>query len=254
MSLAIITGASSGIGREFARALTQKYGVDELWLIARREDRMNELLASLSSKGVVIGADLTTTEGIERVKGVLAEKKPSVKYLINCAGFGKFGDYSQISDSDVASMIDLNVKALVLMTNAVIPYMERDSRIIELASASAFAALPHLNVYAATKAFVLSYTRGLSYEIAEKGIYVTAVCPCFVKTEFISVAERDDVRMPKKIWPLLSVEKVVRGALRASKKKKKLYTTNWYTKLMHLVSKICPSSFASRVWLSMLRK
>ncbi len=254
MSIAIITGASSGIGAEFARQIYACGEVDELWLIARRRERMEALGAEIGARVKIIEADLCTTEGIGAVRAALDEGSPSVKYLVSAAGFGDFGTYAEIDEADVARMIDLNAKALVLITNMVIPHMERGGRIIELGSASAFAALPAFNVYASTKSFVLHYTRALNYEIKKDGICATCFCPIWVDTEFIGKAARGERTEPKKYWPLLDCKRAVAGCLRAARRGRVLYTTNWYARLMHLLSKIAPAALASRVWVGMLNK
>ena len=147
MSVAIITGASSGIGREFALQLYAQKEVDEFYLIARREDRLNALKAELGGNARVIPADLTEKEGIEKIRKALEEYSPEVKYLINASGFGKFGDYTEISEEETEKMIDLNVKATVLITHMTIPYMTKVSHIIQLGSGSCFTPLPNFNVY-----------------------------------------------------------------------------------------------------------
>ena len=141
MSIAIITGASSGIGAEFARGLVRR-GADELWLVARRKDRLESLGEELGVKYQVICADLTSSEGINIVREELEREKTRVKYLICAAGFGDFGGFDELADSAVERMIDLNVKALVLITHMVLPYMERGGRIVELGSGSCFTPLP----------------------------------------------------------------------------------------------------------------
>ena len=135
MSIAIITGASSGIGAAFAKGYAGR--VDELWLIARREERMVELGEKLGVKYRVIAADLCTREGIESLRSALESEKPKVKYLVNAAGFGDFGGFDEINEKKVEMMIDLNVKALVLITHMTIPYMEKGGRIIQMVAAPA---------------------------------------------------------------------------------------------------------------------
>ena len=254
MSIAIITGASSGIGAEFARQIYAGGGVDELWLVARRRERMEALGEEIGARVKIIEADLCTAEGIDAVRAALLSEKPKVKYLVSAAGFGDFGTYSEIDEVSVSRMIDLNAKALVLITNMVIPYMERGGRIIELGSASAFSVLPAFNVYASTKAFVLSYTRALNYEIKKDGLRATCFCPIWVNTEFIGKASRGDRTEPKKYWPLLDCKRAVAGCLKAAKRGRALYVTNWYARLMHLLSKIAPSALTSRVWVGMLNR
>jgi short-subunit dehydrogenase len=254
MSVAIITGASSGLGREFALQLYRANEVDEFYLIARREDRLNKLKNELDGKAKVISADLTTSEGINKIREALISDKPDVKYLINASGFGKFGDYSEISEKETERMIDLNVKASVLITHMTIPYMKKGSHIIELGSGSCFTPLPNFNVYAAGKSFILHYTKALKYEIKPLGITATAFCPGWVDTEFLGKAtEIDGAKGPKAkaIKPLLRADKVVAKAIRDAKRGRVMSVTNWYTKLQHLLFKILPDCLLTKAWLGM---
>ena len=255
MSIAIVTGASSGIGEQFIRELSSRGLADEYWLIARRKERMEALGKELGINTKIIAADLTSDEGLETVRAALAENRPDVGFLINAAGFGNFGKLDEIPESDATRMIDLNVRALVAVTNMTVPYMRKGSRVIQLGSGSCFTPLYGFNVYAASKAFVLHYSKGLYYELGEKGIKVTCFCPGWVDTEFLGKAlARTDVTRPKNMRPLLKAEKVVRGCVRASLKGRKMYVTNWFTKLQHLLFKILPDGILSRAWIKMQRK
>ena len=186
--VAIITGASSGLGREFARQLDAQQVADELWLVARNEKALTDVAGELDTPSRAVAADLTSETDIANIRATLSAEDPRVTFLVNAAGFGKFGDWQTISDAAVDSMIDLNCRGLVDMTRATLPYMERGSRIIQVASAAAFTPLPHMNVYAATKSFVLHYTRALRWELHGTGITATALCPTWVKTGFEKVA------------------------------------------------------------------
>lgn len=188
--IAVITGASSGMGREFARQIDLLQQADELWLIARSEDALREVSASLTTPTRCLPADLTDVDARRAIACTLDEEAPFVTHLVNAAGFGKFGDWRAIDEADAEAMIELNCRALVAMTRACLPHMGRGSRLIQLCSASAFTPLPHLNVYASTKAFVLSYTRALRWELHGTGIVATAVCPTWVKTGFEKVARQ----------------------------------------------------------------
>ena len=254
MSVAIITGASGGIGSEFARQLNKMLGIDEFWFIARREDRMLRLRDELGVKAKIISADLTTSDGIDKVREALVNEKPAVKFLVNSSGFGNFGAFDDLSEDEVARMIDLNVKALVLLTHMIIPYMERGGRIIQLGSGSCFTPLPYFNVYSSSKVFVLHYTKSLNHEIKKYGLRATCFCPGWVETEFIDKAVSRGITHPKSMKPLLSCEKVVRGCVKASVRGRAMYVTNWYTKLQHLLFKILPDSILTRLWLGMLIK
>ena len=255
MSVAIITGASSGIGAEFAKGYAGR--VDELWLVARRRERMVELGESLGVKYRVITADLCTSEGIDSLRHTLESEKPKVKYLVNAAGFGDFGAFDEISENKVEMMIDLNVKALVLITHMTIPYMERGGRIIQLGSGSCFTPLPYFNVYSSGKVFVLHYTKSLNFEIKKYGLRATCFCPGWVHTEFLGKAiAKDNITRPRDdaMKPLLKCDKVVRGCIKAADRGRAMYVTNWYTKLQHLLFKILPDPILTHLWLGMLEK
>lgn len=253
MEIALISGASSGIGKEFAAQLHRDFGVDEFWFIARRADRMEALARDLGVEARVIAADLSGMEGIRTVTDLLEKERPRVKYLINAAGFGKFGSYAEVSAEDCAGMIDLNDRALVLLTHAVIPYMVRGGHVIEMGSASCFTPLPYFNVYAASKAFVLHYTKALRYELRPLGITATAFCPGWVDTEFLSVATaKRGVHVPRETKPLLRADRVVKKCLRAVHAGRVMCVTSTYTKFQHLLFKILPDCVLTRLWLGMV--
>lgn len=254
MAIAIITGASSGIGYRFAREIQKTGNVDGFLLIARRRERLAALAEELGTGAEVLEADLATEGGIETVRAWLIERKPAVRYLINAAGYGVFGDYSQVSERDTIGMIDLNVKATVLLSHMVIPYMVKGSNLLEVGSASVFTPLPGFNIYASTKAFVYHYAQALAYEVRERGIYVTVFCPGWVKTEFFDRAENERSAGPRKKKPLLTVEYAVSCAMKAMKRRKILCTCNWFTKMQHLFSKILPNCIPIAIWRGMLKK
>lgn len=255
MSIAIITGASSGIGRELALKIKEMTDIREFWLIARNEERLRLVSEELDCKCRIISADLSSPEGLCAYKELLESEKPEVSFLVNAAGFGVFGAFDNISEKTVEDMIDLNVKATVVITHATVPFMKRGGRIIQLGSGSCFTPLPHFNVYSSSKVFVLHYTKALNYELKPYGVRATCFCPGWVDTPFLpkSVDARGAF-VPKKMKPLLDPKKVARGCVRASIKGKAMYVTNWYTKLQHLLFKIMPDAILTRLWLGMLKK
>lgn len=186
--IAIITGASSGMGREFALQLPAWERFDELWVIARRMERLEALQQELSVPVRPIALDLTDADALRHYSDLLDAAKPEVGLLANISGFGKFGRYDQIPLEDSMKMIDLNCKAVVAMTELTLPYMKRGAKLLNLDSLSAFQPVPYINVYGATKAFILSYTRALGRELRPRGIRVMAVNPGWVKTEFFDHA------------------------------------------------------------------
>lgn len=193
MGIAVVTGASSGLGREFVYQIASKEkNISEIWVISRRKERLKDLIDRVGIPIKILPLDLIKTESINYFIDYLKAEKPQVDILINAAGFGKIGSYKDISRLDSDNMIDLNCRAAVDMTTAVLPYMKRKSRIIEICSTAAFQPFQYLNIYAASKAFLYRYSRALRIELLPRGIHVTAVCPYWIKdTEFISKAKQN---------------------------------------------------------------
>lgn len=239
MKIAIITGASSGMGMEFCRQIDQKcLGLDELWLIARRREPMEELAKTLKYRTKVFAMDLTQEEDYLPFLQELESLQPQVRLLINCAGYGMTGSFLQLHQEDAVGMIDLNCRALTRMTYIVLPFMPRRSFIIQLASAAGFLPQPKFAVYAASKSYVLSFSRALRQECKAKGIYVTAVCPGPVDTEFFdkSESENGDTFVFKKFF-MAEKEKVVKKALKDTFHKKDVSVYGLPMNMMRLGSK-----------------
>ena len=191
MKIAVITGASSGMGRDFAKKIDDDYKLDEIWLIARREDRLKELEKELKTKARILSCDLTERDSIKAYKSLLEEVKPEVEVLVNAAGFGVFGAFEK-NDAKQSEIILLNDKALIDVTYVTLPYMKEGSALINLGSNSSWQPVPYIAVYGASKAFVLSFSRALSMELNPRGIKVICVCPGWIKTEFFDRAVHDD--------------------------------------------------------------
>lgn len=193
MKIAVITGASSGLGREFVRQLSKDKGLDEIWAIARREGRLKELQKFSSCPIRPLPMDLTDPKKILELTELLKAEQPEISCLICAAGFGRIGLTKEIPPLDNDAMIELNCQAAVDVTSAALPYLQSGSRVLEICSTAAFQPMPGLNVYAATKAFLQSYAKTLHYELLSTGIHVTAVCPYWIKdTEFIPKAQKFD--------------------------------------------------------------
>ena len=195
MRIAIVTGASSGMGREFVLQLSQYVSVEEIWVIARRREALEALAGEVSVPIRPLALDLCDSTSFDTLASLLAAEQPDVKLLVNAAGFGKFGSYSKISAKDDLRMIDLNCRALVAMTRLVLPYMHENSHILQLDSLSAFQPVPYITTYGATKAFVLSYSRAMNRELKGTGIRMMAMNPGWVKTEFLTTLSRQTAAM-----------------------------------------------------------
>ena len=189
--VAIITGASSGLGREYAlQADIRLKGIDEIWLVARRADRLQETAVRMRHVVKCLSYDLTRAESVAELTRLIQRKDIRVGYLFNCAGFARMGASKSIPSADQTGMTELNCIAAVRLTDACLPYMGRGDHIINVCSTAGFQPMQMLNIYAATKAFLLRYSRGLRHELLSDRIAVTAVCPYWIKdTEFIEKAE-----------------------------------------------------------------
>ncbi len=189
MNIAIITGASSGLGSEFARQLDKALGhTDEIWLLARRKQTLEALSLTMKNKTRAIAIDLTDEKALRQFEEVLAIQNPNITVLVNCAGIGSHGTFCRQSREDIDAMVQLNIVALTAMTKICLPYMRKGSKIIQFSSGAAFVPQAAFAVYAASKAYVYSLSQALKQELKGRGITVTAVCPGPVNTPFLAHA------------------------------------------------------------------
>lgn len=242
LKIAIVTGASSGLGKEFVKQIEFLYKeLDEIWVIARRRERLEELKSRMLTNIRVFRGDLLGSEIYRELGRALEEKKPDIRMLVNAAGFGKIGKVKEIPCEEQLEMIDLNCKALTHMTHMCIPYMTKGSRIVNIASAAAFCPQPSFSVYAATKSYVLSFSRSLRTELSDSEIYVTAVCSGPVETEFFLVAgqkEKNAIKGAVTVRP----EAVVKQALLDAKEGKEMSVYGMSMKGAKAATKILPHS------------
>ena len=242
--IVIITGASSGIGEEFVRQLDQSFTrIDEIWMVARSINKMEEIAATLENKARILGLNLEKEEQRNELQLLLEQEKPNICMLVNCAGFGLLGDFEQLELKEQLNMVELNCKALTAVTYMSLPYMVRNGRIIQLASSAAFVPQAHFAVYAATKSYVLSFSRALQEELRTKGIFVTAVCPGPVNTPFFDRAETTGKTLALKKNFSVTSKAVVKDALIASKKRDTVAVCSIPMKLFRLLCKIVPHSW-----------
>ena len=169
MSIAIVTGASSGFGREFVRRFDAQ-GFDAIWVIARRKERLEALAAECKTPVRVLPLDLTDAVALDSFRQLLETEKPNVKVLVNNSGFGYFRPFADEELSLTLNMMALNNTALVTLTHHVLPYMAAGSEVYNIASSSAFQPVPYIGAYAATKSFVLSFSRSLNVELKPRQI------------------------------------------------------------------------------------
>jgi uncharacterized protein len=210
---AVVTGASSGLGREFALALAGRG--HPVLAVARRGERLRALADEVSARGgrlEPLTADLSTSDGVE---AVLARAAPlPVELLVNNAGVAIYGPFSSTAAERELELVRLNVEAIVALTRGLLPAMlaRGQGGVINVASQMAFQPMPYFAAYAASKAFVLSLSEALAEELRGTGVRVTAVAPGFVSTEFAEVAGSHE---PERRFPHLQPRRVVESALRA---------------------------------------
>lgn len=236
------------MGRDFVRELQKENGIDEIWMIARRKERLDAMAVKCHGHLRPFALDLTRMSSFERLEKVLEDEEPCIRYLINAAGAGRMGKIDVISYNDHAFVLDINVRALTCMTRICLPYMGKGGKIIELCSGSAFLPQPGFASYAASKAYVLSFTRALRQEVKKQGITVTAVCPGPVNTEFFEAAG-SEINPAKKRF-LVGSKDVVRKALKDANSGKELSIYGISMKLVHLAGKLLPT----RVVLSVMNE
>lgn len=191
MKIAIVTGASSGMGKEFVRQLSEDYRcLDEIWVISRSRRKLEELRKLSEKRLVILPLDLRKRADQKRLRDKLCQERPAIKILVNGAGVGKIGEFTELSLGSQRSAVRLNCEGLTVVMYLCLPFMHQGSRILMMASASAFLPQPGFAVYSASKAYVLSFARALRAEIRERGITVTAICPGPVDTPFFEKAEQ----------------------------------------------------------------
>lgn len=253
MSTAIVTGASSGMGRDFVLALDRDYSFDEIWVIARRKERLEELGKKTKSKIVPIALDLSSKESASVIEAMLHEKNVKVGALVNAAGYGVFKAFGESDREEMEGIVELNDRALVSITSAVLPFMEKGSFIINLGSNSSHQPVPYMAVYAASKAFVLSFSLALGEELKKRGIHVLCVCPGWIKTEFFDRAVRDNTTIVYYDRYYESSD-VVERALKDLKKGRKTSILGFPVRMQVRLVKLLPKSLVMHIWLRQQKK
>ena len=249
-NIAVITGASSGIGKKFAETLKDQGKFDEVWVIARRKERLEALKSLIPFPVKSIALDLSDKASFKTYETLLSIENPNIRLLINCSGYGKFCATMDASVEDNLNMMDLNCGAVLAMCQLSIPYMEKGAKIINIASVAALQPIPYINVYGATKSFVLSFSRALHRELKRDGISVMAVCPFWTKTDFFDRAiDEDKERVVKKYIAMYTPEQIVSRAWSDLKKGKDVSMYGFKARGQALLVKLLPHSFVMSVWM-----
>ena len=243
MKIAIVTGASSGLGEEYVRCLAEGYDdIEAIWVIARREDRLNKLKENYPQKTILpIPMDLTLNESYAAFRELLETEKPEVRVLVNNAGFGTLGNFDEMELFSQTRMVDLNNRAMTAMASMVLPYMTKGSFMVNVCSIASFAPNPRMTVYCSTKAYVLSFSKSLRFELKGKGINVLALCPGPMDTEFLPAAGIEKGAshtfdtLPR-VNPAMAAERSLKHAAKGHG----IYTPRLFFKFYRLLAKLLP--------------
>lgn len=248
MKTTLITGASSGIGEAFARKLAARG--ENVLLVARSGDKLaslcNELGLEHNVSAQYVAQDLTEADAAVKLFEETGRRELEVETLINNAGFGSMGDFTAQDLGRELSMVDLNIKALVALTYQFLKPMRERKRgtIINVASTAAFQGVPYMATYAATKAFVLSFSEALWEENRAHGVHVMALCPGVTDTNFFEAAEHKD-RPPMRT--MQTPDEVVETALKGLKRGKSHIISGWTNYLTTESERLVPRSFVARI-------
>lgn len=235
--IAIITGASSGIGYEFARQIDKK-NYEEIWLIGRRFEKLQDLSEKLQTRARIFALDLCEEKSFEILKKELENSNKKIGLLINSAGMGENDYFKNTSFDNDMKTLDLNIKALTSMTKISLDFFQKDGIILNIASSAAFIPQAKFALYAASKSYVLSFSRAIRREF--KDIKISVLCPNRVETEFLKKSNNNSAGIKN-----LGNENLEKMVAKAIKKmgKKDLITTHPSAKILLIISKIFPHSF-----------
>ena len=249
MKIAVITGASAGLGTEYAKAVDKmRNDIEEIWLIARRKDRLQEVAKSLNKQVRILDFDITNEQNLSDYVNLLKTEKADVKLLINNAGFGKLGLFYEISKDDNAGMIRLNCEALTVMANVTLPFMNENAEIINTCSIASFAPNARMAVYSSTKAYVMSFSRALRAELKGRKINCLAVCPGPMDTEFLGLAGiQKGTSHTFDTLPRDNPKQVAENSLKASKKRKAVFADHIFYKFYRVLAKILPTNLVMKM-------
>jgi hypothetical protein len=246
---AVVTGASSGIGAAYARALRARG--ERVVLVARRADRLSALARELGGEphALVAPHDLAATGAAEALRDELDGRGIAVDLLVNSAGLGHTAPFDEQRPEAIRAMLEVNVRALVELVHAFLPGMRarRRGRIVNVASNAAFQPVPYLTVYAATKAFVLSFTEGLAEELRGSGVRVQALCPGITATEFLDVAGTHPGLLVTRM-PMMTADAVVQASLKGLDRGRVRVVAGWPNRLLGFVTeRLTPHVLSRRV-------
>jgi len=254
MSTVLITGASGGLGYEFAKLLARDH--HNLVLVARSGDKLAQVAAELQAHGVTvktIALDLTTAPAPKFLFDQLQRDGVTIDILINNAGFGAFGEFTQMPEEEILGQIQLNITALTELTRLFLPPMveHRSGRIMNVASTAGFQPGPLMAVYYATKAYVISFSEAIANEVKDSGVTVTCFCPGATHTGFAKRAGNDKSRLFKQVGAM-SADKVALDGYRALMEGRTLAISGAHNWLVAQSTRFAPRKLVTAIsrWVS----
>lgn len=247
--VAIVTGATGGIGEKFIQRISLMDDIEEVWAVGRNREKLERLKASCP-KVRTIEADIGE-DGIDIIEELIKQVSPDIRMLINNAGVAYMGDFEKMTEDKIRSFCKVNCSAPSELMAICLPYMHEDSKILNISSASSFQPNPYLSMYSASKAYLKNLSRALNVELKNRKITVTSVCPYWVDTGMLP-RERDG----KKInYPgMVSTDLVVDKALKDSSKGKDMSVPGFFAQYFRIYSKITPTSIVMKQWVTGIRK
>ena len=236
----------AGIGRELVYAVDKDARYDEIWVIARRKERLEELRDKCTNPIRPIALDLSDLSSIDAYQALLEQEQPEIKMLVNAAGCGVFGPFAEADRKKLLASAQLNSLALTGMCHASLPYMHAGSSIINMGSNSAWQPVPYQAVYGASKSYVLSLSRAIGRELRPQGIHVMCVCPGWIKTEFQQVAHHDEYIRYVDKW--YGPDEVAAQAMQDLKKKKSVSILGHPVRRQVRLVKLLPVDTVMDIW------
>ena len=248
MRIAIVTGASSGLGVEFTKTIINKYkDLNEIWIVARRKERLIQIAHEYKNVNIrPAEMDLGKDESYTVLEQLLQKEKPEIQILINNAGYEKIGHFKDMNISDIISIIDVNIKGMTAINRICLPYMKKGSFEIITGSVSSFSPVPNQAIYSASKKYVYYFGKALREEMKKVGINVLTLCPGNMDTE---MNPRGKMTHSKQInlLPYLDMKVVTERCLKKAENGKALYTPGGFYKFYRICSKIAPSAFMVKI-------
>jgi len=242
MKIALLTGASSGLGKAFAKEIHAVFPeIDEVWCVARRLDRLEELKNEVTDAKIVpISADITNIRDTQMIFDRVKAENAEIVLLINNAGCGFHGAFEKSDISEQERCMNLNVVAMTRITRCALDFMPKGARILITSSIASFAPNANMAVYSASKAYDAFFSRALNEELRATHRSATAVCPAPMNTEFLTVGHVKGNSKAFERLPYCDVQKVAAGALKAAKMRKAVYTPRAFYKFYRALARILP--------------